>query len=65
MNKIPKKTLERLASGLKHFQKIVATAKNRDVNESDTATILNDIFHEVFGYDKYFQITSEFAIRGT
>ena len=65
MNKIPKKTSERLASGLKHFQKIVATAKNQDVNESDTATILIDIFHEVFGYDKYFQITSEFAIHGT
>ncbi len=40
-------------------------AKDRDVNESDTVSIVNDILGEVFGYDKYLEVTSELAIRGT
>ena len=40
-------------------------AKDRDVNESDTVAILNDILGDVFGYEKYLEVTSEFAIRGT
>jgi predicted type IV restriction endonuclease len=35
------------------------------VNESDTVTIIKDVLAEVFGYDKYTEITSEYAIRGT
>jgi len=41
------------------------SAKNRDVNESDTVIIVTDMLQEVFGYDKYSEITSEHAIRGT
>jgi len=40
-------------------------AKSKDVNESDTVVILNDLLAEVFGYEKYSEITSEFAIRST
>ncbi len=59
------KVKDRLVSGLKRFQPIIAAAKARDVNESDTATIVKDVLAEVFGYDRYAEITSEFAIRGT
>jgi hypothetical protein len=59
------KVRDRLAAGLKRFQPILAAAKARDVNESDTVTIIKDVLAEVFGYDKYTEITSEFAIRGT
>ncbi len=65
MYNIPKKALERLSKGIARFQKILSTAKSRDVNESDTVSIINDILADVFGYDKYTEVTSELAIRGT
>jgi len=65
MAKLPKKITERFQKSIPRFQKVLQIAKDRDVNESDTVAILNDIFGEVFGYDKYLEVTSEFAIRGT
>lgn len=65
MASIPKRVEDRLVAGIKKFQPILALAKSRDVNESDTVVILNDLLAEIFGYAKYFEITSEFAIRGT
>jgi hypothetical protein len=35
------------------------------VNESDTALIVTDLLQEIFGYDKYSEITSEHVIRST
>jgi hypothetical protein len=61
----PKKVGERLVAGLKRFQPVLASAKARDVNESDTVIIITDMLAEVFGYDKYSEITSEHSIRGT
>jgi hypothetical protein len=55
----------RLHGGLKRFQPVLSSAKSRDVNESDTVNIVTDILQEIFGYDKYSEITSEHAIRGT
>lgn len=65
MASIPKRVGDRLVAGIKKFQPILAYAKSKDVNESDTVAMLNDILGDVFGYAKYFEITSEFAIRGT
>ena len=65
MASIPKKAAERIAAGLKRFQPILTSAKARDVGESDTVTIITDMLAEIFGYDKYSEITSEYAIRGT
>src|SRR4051794_15821756 len=65
MPAVPTKVAARIAGGLKRFQPIVASAKARDVNESDTVVIVADILQEVFGYDKYSEITSEHLIRGT
>lgn len=62
---IPSRVNDRLASGLKRFQPILASAKSRDVNESDTSMIVTDVLAEVFGYDKYSEITRELCIRGT
>lgn len=63
--KITKKTEERIKSSMAKFQKVLAIAKARDLNESDTVAIITDILAEVFGYDKYLEVTSELAIRGT
>ena len=65
MASVPKKVAERLIAGLKRFQPILAAAKARDVGEPDTVTIVKDMLADVFGYDKYSELTSEFAIRGT
>jgi predicted type IV restriction endonuclease len=65
MANIPKKALDRFIKAVPRFQKVLQIAKDRDVNESDTVSVINDIFGEVFGYDKYLEVTSELAIRGT
>lgn len=65
MATVPKKVAERLVAGIKRFQPILAAAKARDVGETDTVTIVKDMLADVFGYDKYSELTSEFAIRGT
>ncbi|MBU8920929.1 MAG: type I restriction enzyme HsdR N-terminal domain-containing protein [Bacteroidales bacterium] len=65
MARIPKKVIDRITKSAPRFQKILQAAKDRDVNESDTVTIVTDLLAEVFGYDKYSEITSELAIRGT
>lgn len=65
MATIPKRVEERLIAGLKRFQPILTAAKSRDIGEADTVTIVKDILAEIFGYDKYSEVTSEFAIRGT
>lgn len=65
MASVPKKVAERLVAGVKRFQPILAAAKARDVGEADTVTIIKDMLADVFGYDKYSEVTSEYAIRGT
>lgn len=65
MISIPTKISERLIIGIKKFQPILESAKTRDINESDTVVIINDMLSYIFGFDKYSEITSEFAIRGT
>lgn len=62
---IPKKVAERLVAAVKRYQPIVNAARARDVGEADTVTIVKDMLAELFGYDKYAEVTSEFAIRGT
>lgn len=61
----PKKVADRLVAGIKRFQPVLAAAKARDIGEADTVTIVTDMLAEVFGYDKYSELTSEYAIRGT
>jgi hypothetical protein len=65
MPKLSKRAVERISTGLKRFQPILEASKSRDVNESDTVVIVTDLLQEIFGYDKYAEITSEHMIRGT
>ena len=65
MQRLSKKAVDRIVAGIKRFQPILASAKARDVNESDTVIIVTDLLQEVFGYDKFTEITSEHMIRGT
>lgn len=65
MGSIPAKVANRIREGLKRFHPILSSAKARDVNESDTVVVVTDLLQDVFGYDKYTEITSEHMIRGT
>lgn len=62
---LPGKATERIRTALKRFQPILSSAKARDINESDTVVIVTDLLQDLFGYDKYVEITSEHMIRST
>jgi type I restriction and modification enzyme subunit R-like protein len=65
MIKVSKRFLQRARGHLRKYQKVLTSAKARDVGESDTVVIITDFLAEVLGYDKYSEITTEFAIRST
>jgi len=65
MAQVPSKVAARISAAIKRFQSIINSAKSRDANESDTVIIITDMLSDVFGYDKYSEITSECSIRGT
>src|SRR4051794_19862544 len=62
---IPNRVRDRVLSGLKRLVPVVQQQKVRDVSEADTVTLVKDLLSEVFGFDKYAELTSEHAIRGT
>jgi predicted type IV restriction endonuclease len=62
---IPSKFVKRLNDNLKKYQGVISQIKKKDANESDTVTVITDVLQDIFGYDKYQDITSEYAIRGT
>lgn len=65
MEKLPKKFCERVGRHLKAYQGVVEAQRKRDVSEADTVTVIKDILSDIFGYDKYAELTSEYQIRGT
>lgn len=62
---ISKKVTDRISLMLKKYQSVLSEAKDRDISESDTVVIIGDMLSDIFGYKKYTEITTEFAIRGT
>jgi hypothetical protein len=65
MANIPQKVADRITAGIKKFQPILTSARDHDCGEADTVRIITDMLSEIFGYDKYTEITSEKCIRGT
>jgi hypothetical protein len=65
MVKVSKKFADRAKTTLRRYQKVLESARARDVNESDTCVIISDFLADVLGYDKYGELTTEFAIRST
>lgn len=62
---ISAKVSSRITTQLKRYRSILTNIQKRDVSEADTVTVINDILADVCGYDKYHQVTSQYAIRGT
>ena len=63
MAPVPKKVIERFKKSIAKFQKVLQIAKDRDINEADTVSIIQDMLSDIFGFQKYLEITSEYSIR--
>jgi hypothetical protein len=62
---IPVKSKQRIIDAVKKYQPIIKGLKAKDINESDTVSVVTDILADLFGYDKYNEITSEYRIKST
>jgi len=62
---ISKRVSDRFKAQLRRYTKVLELQRSRDVSEADTVTVVKDLLDEVFGYDKYTEVTGEHAIRGT
>jgi hypothetical protein len=62
---ISKRIETQLVAGLKKFKPLILNARAKDVNEADTVTLVRDMLAELFGYDRYLEVTGEYAINRT
>ncbi len=65
MNKLPRKFTDRVSANIKRYEKIALAQQKADVAEADTVTLVKDILADIFGYDKYEELTSEHQIKAT
>ena len=65
MPPVPSRFADRAKAGIRKYQRVLESAKKRDVNESDTSVIVKDMLSDILGYDKYEDVTTEVAIRST
>ena len=59
MSNISSKVISRFKENFTKMQKVLEQAKARDINEADTVAIVSDLLTNIFGYDKYNEITHE------
>lgn len=62
---LPARVINRIQSEVKRYQSVLGALQKRDVSEADTVTVVNDMLADVCGYDKYHEVTGQYAIRGT
>ena len=60
---IPNAVKQRIKKSVPKFRKTLIDAAKRDINESDTVNIVRDMLSEIFGWDRYVNITSEYKIK--
>jgi len=65
MSKVPAKVTARISKNYNRMKKIVLNAIERDINEADTVLIVSEILANIYGYDKFKEITREYAVRST
>jgi hypothetical protein len=63
--KIPKKVADRWPNSVRALTSVAMSHKTRDVSEADTVTLVKDMLADIFGYEKYNELTSDQQIRGT
>ncbi len=62
--KVPAIVIRNIQASLRKYANVLDMAHKKDVNESDTSNIVNDILGDVLGFDKFFDVTTEYKIRG-
>ena len=65
MHRVPKKFRDRVVKSLKGYQKIAKHLQRADAAEADTVTLVTDVLADMFGYDKFEDITGQLQIKGT
>jgi hypothetical protein len=65
MANISARFADRAKTALRKYQRVLESARKRDVNESDTSVIVKDMLSDLLGYDKYEDVTTEVAVRST
>ncbi|MFQ3167501.1 MAG: putative type IV restriction endonuclease [Limisphaerales bacterium] len=63
MTKINRKVQERLRAGLRRFKPLLKAAREREASRADTATLALDLLSDLFGFDRYSEVTSELDNR--
>jgi len=61
---IPAKFTKRVQENLKKYQDIVTGIKKNDANEADTVRVVAGILESILGYNRFTEVTSEYAIGG-
>ena len=54
----------RISSGLKKLVKPTLMLRDKDAAEADTRPLVTDILVDLLGFDKYENLTAEFAVKG-
>lgn len=57
-------TRERVKVSLRKFAKPLADLVARDANEGDTRLLITDVLCDALGYDKYSELSTEYAVKG-
>lgn len=57
-------TQERIRTSIRRFAKPLADLAARDANEGDTRLLVTDFLCEALGFDKYSDLTTEYAVKG-
>lgn len=57
-------TRDRIKTSLRRFARPLADLVARDANEGDTRILVTDMLTEALGYDKYEDLTTEYAVKG-
>lgn len=55
---------DQIRGGMRKFQKPLTDLVERDANEGDTRLLVTDFLCYALGYDKFEDLTTEFAVRG-
>lgn len=66
-NALPKweqEARDAIKTSIRKFSKPLADLVQRDANEGDTRLLVTDFLCDALGYDKYDDLTTEFAVRG-
>jgi len=61
---IPPKIATQIAEGLDRYRKPLRDARARNATEGDTGLLVHSMLADVFGYDRFTEVTSEFKIKG-